>query len=321
MYYYFSHNDGYNPTNSSTRTYFLLNSSTGGWHTFDGNITSDFEDRFGPVDPTTRLYDCQWYVNSPSSESIVSTIVIDEVSIHNSTADEFLPNNDFEDGTGDYWGSSRSGPAYINPSADRTAGDLSTNITVAAVGDNTNSYSYLDQYSNYPSGWFVQEPGTAIIEFDWKYNDTHNGGAQQYSYFYIYLENTTGYHEVRWYLGRDLDQNNLANTTTRTYLNATGFGARDSWQHQYIDLYEIFTELKLVNITMDDLTFYSTVGNHANSSVTLLVDDFNNDGNSSHIYIYPENLGYGSSFIACPAQSSSSGGSPTCLTVTGIFLK
>jgi len=274
LYYYLSHNNGYNPTNDSQRTYFLLNSSTGGWHSFSRNITSDYEDRFGPINSNTRLYDCQWYLNNMAGETTASSFVIDETSIHNSTAKEFLLNNDFEDGTGNPWGTYAQGPASIEPSQDASVGTRSTNITVASAGEGTSSYFNLEKNYHSPDGWFVQGPETATIEFDWKYEDTDNGGTEQYSYFWIRLYNTTNDIRLYWYLGRDLDQNNPTNSSNYFYFNATGFGARGSWQHQYIDLYELFIELKFNNITINELTFRTNVGTHANSSVTLLLDEF-----------------------------------------------
>ena len=48
----------------------------------------------------------------------------------------------------------------------------------------------------------------------------------------------------------------------------------------------------LNDLMVDDLDVKMKFNVPDYENVTLLLDDFNNDGNSSHIYIYPENLGY-----------------------------
>ncbi|MHA1929825.1 MAG: Ig-like domain-containing protein [Candidatus Thorarchaeota archaeon] len=272
--YYLSHQNTYNPSNDSNYGYFLLNSTVGSWHHLDRNLTSDYEECFGAIPVNMRVYETQWYVSSDTHETTPSTFVIDDVSLRNSTSYEFISNNDFESGDGSGWGHSRSSPARFASSQDCVEGTKSVNITVQSTAESSYCGASLSVWDSYPDGWFVQGPGTLAIEFDWKYNDVANGGDQQTSYFYVYLDNSTTWHEIRWYLGRDLDQNSLTNSTYYTYMNATGFGSRDSWQHFSVDLYDVFQERNLSNITVDGLSFSTQVGSSANSSVILLLDDF-----------------------------------------------
>ena len=48
----------------------------------------------------------------------------------------------------------------------------------------------------------------------------------------------------------------------------------------------------LNDLLVDDLDVKMKFNTPDYENVTLLMDDFNNDGNSSHIYIYPENIAY-----------------------------
>ena len=132
----------------------------------------------------------------------------------------------------------------------------------------------MAKYFSYPQGLYAAQPGSGIMEFDWKYYDTHNGGTDQQAYLYFYAENQSFYCVVSVYLGRDLNINLQTNDTYDIYVNATGFGHRGSWQHEVLDLGSLLQQVNIRNVDIDQITFWVNVGNQANSSVTLLVDNF-----------------------------------------------
>jgi hypothetical protein len=262
-------------SNNSYSTYIGLNATLGSWQHLQRNVTADYELRFGAAQSSFFVSCVYWTFYSARPGTGPCESVIDEASLFNRTAYEFLQNGDFEDGDGSKWSSSGlNWPGYVYTTAVCTEGSQAANMTVRNQGPNGYGYAYLAQWFSYPQGLYAAQPGTGVLEFDWKYSDTHNGGSSQVAYFTMYLENTTFYCNVNIYLGRDMDYFPYTNTTNYICLRANGFGNRTAWQHQVTDLGALLEEKGISNIDIENLMFWTLTSTTANSSVTLLIDRF-----------------------------------------------
>ncbi|MGY5877366.1 MAG: hypothetical protein RTU30_16560, partial [Candidatus Thorarchaeota archaeon] len=271
--YYLSHQNGFLPLNSSNQAYFMMNSTTDAWHFFDRNVTADYVDAFGSPPPGQYVTYMQFHLNNPRDAIVVSEAIIDDVSLLDNTSTERITNGGFEDTNGQDWWSQVQSPSSILPSSDSTEGLQSCNLTIAAVGIDSTGDAGLGNWFGTPQGFYAEEPGTMILEFDWKYYDTWNGG-DQWSYVYLYVQNTTDSHVIVFILGADMDSPFVSNYSYATYVLADNFGNRGTWQHFYLDVYDILNELKFTDMTIGEVTFQVQVGSYANSTCTLLVDNY-----------------------------------------------
>ncbi|MHA1929826.1 MAG: Ig-like domain-containing protein [Candidatus Thorarchaeota archaeon] len=278
MNYYVSYNQFFNPSNSSNTANFLMNNTMGDWHNFNHNITADYEEAFAPVTPTTRFYRMDYHATSIVSPTGMTELLVDDISLTNYTSYEFLSQNgNFEAGDESYWSyTGRDSPGYIYSSTDSTDGQFSLNLTTQSVHDGSYGYAYVSRYFSYPQGYYAGSNSHLQIEFDWKYSDVSGGGTDQEAYFQIYQYNDTSgsWRWLRWHLGRDKDSNPQSNSTNNIYFNASQFGSRDVWEHFSLDLCEVYDNLDLQNIAMTHFNIYVELGDSANSSITLLIDDF-----------------------------------------------
>ncbi|MFW9767542.1 MAG: Ig-like domain-containing protein [Candidatus Thorarchaeota archaeon] len=275
MNYFLSHSPAYNPGNGSNTAYFLLNSSMYNWHSFSRNITADYESVFGTPPPGQYLSYMQFQLYSPQDPPTYSEVFIDEVSIIDDTSTEELLNGDFEMGDSSYWGSYSDSPSYILPSIDSTDGLRSINVTTKAISQDSSSYSGFGNWWGYPEGLYAESPGSMVIEFDWKYYDSWNGGSQ-FTDMYVYVQNATDSHSIVFIIGSDMDMFGLmfSNYTWATYIAVDNFGSRGTWEHFSVDMYEIMEALNFTGMTISEVSFEVNLGYRANSSISLLVDDF-----------------------------------------------
>ncbi|MEE9572527.1 MAG: hypothetical protein V3W20_05745, partial [Candidatus Neomarinimicrobiota bacterium] len=287
LYYYFSRSSAL-PSNSTNVCYYDVREPVGSWVNLQRNLTRDFEAGFPSVPITSSFYATAIYFRAYSIINPTGHIemLIDDVSIKNSTAFDFLHvNGDFEDGNGNQWQSFRRGPSSVKLSDDDyTEGSSSLNITASAFYEGGSSYGYCEQdiVSNWgvaPDAFYPTESGAVTMDFDWKYSDTLNGGSNQEAFLYLYLENNTFSAYLYFMLGDDSDIIPFSNTTQPTYLyryyKAPGFGNRDTWEHFSLDFYDIYQDENLQNIIPTYLGWQINAGNNANSTVQLLVDDLN----------------------------------------------
>jgi hypothetical protein len=284
--YYFT-SSGPIPGNSSYWAYFDVREPIGSWVNLQRNLTLDFESAFPSVLITSSFYVSFLSFQSVSPGNPIGPleVLIDDFMISNSTAFNYLwQNGDFEAGDGSFWSSFKEGPssAYLS-NDDFTQGSSSLNLTSIALYDDSDSYvgcfSDLTVASGiHPDTYYPTEPGALTIDFDWKYNDILNGGNNQFAYYYMQLENDT--HDVYLYflLGAYNDKIPYSNYTQPTYIeryyDVPGFGNRNTWEHFSLDLFDLYQSEKWQNINPDSSGWATTAGDEANSTVTLLVDDY-----------------------------------------------
>jgi len=274
LFYLLLYRAGLTNINDSYGVYYKLNQTIGSWQFMERNMTSDFEAAGWGAVGDAYVYRVYWHVFSPDYATGLTEMTIDDCNIANQTNYEFIQNGDFETGSGLGWNQEAQMPAHIGPSSDSTQGAASLNLTASSASLHSTSYVYSALYRGYPAGWFASDPRTGRVEFDWKYSDVYNGGDQQYAYFEVYFQNESQYVYLRWYLGSNMDINYQTNSSYYLNWNATGFGSRGTWQHFSVDLYEVFREVYLTDGTIYGVQFYVVCGPIANSSVTLLIDDF-----------------------------------------------
>jgi hypothetical protein len=282
LYYYlsFSQSDSPNPGWNSTNTKYLsLNQSLSTWINITRNVSADFENTFGAITPGLYLRDWYLYLSSPINASSPVKVIFDDVSVQNQTNYEFITNGDFELGNSGAWNEYSESPGTVSlTSEDKTEGNFAVNMTVTAVSAQSNGYSGLSgPWLSYPQGYYANEQNSLVLEFDWQYSDTFNGGNNQQSQIYVYFRNDTHWYYFYWYLGQTNDVNTNINSTGGTnqyyYFNATGFGNRNSWEHFRVDFSSLLSSLNASDLVMSYYEIYTNLGEEANSSVTLLVDN------------------------------------------------
>jgi len=270
FFYYLSTASTY--TTASIYARISVNDTIGQWNSFNRNITEDFIDEFGGGALTSTYYiDYLWfYVTSPAEATGMAAAVIDDVILYNTTYTDWIENGDFESGAGSPWTYYYTSLGYVQQSTDSIMGSYSTKVTVPSV---TGGSGWARCYMNFGSTntYHAVSPGMTVIEIDWNYNDTFGIGASQYAYMRITYENGSVY-QVHYYFGRGGDTI-PSNNTPNYYAKIPGFGARESWQHSQIDLYDAASQLGLFNLSITGISFYSYAGS-VTGSAELLIDDF-----------------------------------------------
>ncbi|MHA2312252.1 MAG: Ig-like domain-containing protein [Candidatus Thorarchaeota archaeon] len=272
--YLLSHENGFSYSNSTFQANIKLNSSTSTWINLARNITSDYEAVFGVIDSSLRISTMGLTVWSPASMQTPSDFIFDDLTLQNATGYDFIPDGDFESGQPSGFQDYRCNPSSALLSPDKTEGLRSLNLTAKALVALDGSELTIRNTFGYPAGYFVTGQGTGLVEFDWKYSDAPVADSSQSAYFYIHARNTTHLYDFYWYLGRYLDDASFTNTSNAFYFTASGFGNRDVWQLQSINLDDVFTELDITNVTIQYLDFFIGTGDNPGSFVTLLLDDF-----------------------------------------------
>jgi hypothetical protein len=204
----------------------------------------------------------------------MAELLVDDISITNSTADEFVENGDFEGSAA--WNYPNQNAGFITTTdVYSTDGIKSANLTAANTMGATYSYASIEDWYNYPRGFYPSNPGECVVEFDWMYTDTTNGGSSQQSSFYIYFDNESGSgYSIAYRLGRGDDFFSGTNSTNNLYIQAPDFGTRGVWNHLAIDLYDIANAANLTDGIFYDFYFDTQTGSESNSTVTLFVDDY-----------------------------------------------
>ena len=151
VYYYLSYRAIYLPGNDSDSVYFGLNTTMGSWQNLHRNVTYDYQSRFGVPQSDYFVFYLEWCVNSPNGGTEPTEAIIDDVSLQNRTADEFLLNGGFEDGDGSYWrGSGLYWPGYVYTTSCCTMGSRAANVTAKALGPNGQGYASISRYFSLP---------------------------------------------------------------------------------------------------------------------------------------------------------------------------
>jgi hypothetical protein len=272
--YLLSHENGFSYNNYTFQANIKLNSSTTSWINLARNITSDYEAVFGVIDSSLRISTIGLTVWSPEGMDTPSDFIIDDLTLQNATGYDFITDGDFESGQPSGFQDYRCNPSSALLSFDKTEGLRSLNLTAKALVALDGSELTLRNTFGYPAGYFVTGQGSGLVEFDWKYNDAPASDSSQLAYFYLHARNTTHLYDFYWYLGRYLDDASFTNTSNAFYFTASGFGNRDVWQLQSINLDDVFTELDITNVTIQYLDFFIGTGDNAGSFVSLLLDDF-----------------------------------------------
>lgn len=282
IYYYFSRFSPISP--NSTYGYYDMRGSLSSWFHFSRNVTEDYEEAIGPVTPDIEIRTVYFRSHSPYEATGFTELIIDDVSVTNNTAYEYFQNGDFESGDGSYWSNYDQGPASATiTQSDYTEGTSALDLQAAAYYDTGSSSVYCERtttvgWSYFPKSYQAIQPGDVMINFDWKYSDTFNGGSNQYAQFYIMGNNGSFSYYFYYYLGQETDTVTSSNYTASTYeyryYAADGFGTRDTWQRFSLDLYELSVLEDMLEMPITTVGFRVNAGNEENSTTQLLIDDF-----------------------------------------------
>ncbi|MFW9922321.1 MAG: hypothetical protein ACFFDW_03425 [Candidatus Thorarchaeota archaeon] len=282
IYYYFSRNSGLY-ANSTNYGYIDMRQGLSSWLHFSRNITADYEEIFTPINPSIELRTIYFGCYSPNLATAFTELLLDDVSITDKDSTEYLTNGDFESGTGSNWQNFATGPssAFLS-SNDIMEGKRALNLTAETYYQGGSANVYCEkplyvEYNNYPKSFYATQPGDLTFDLDWKYSDTLNGGSSQYSYMYIYGQNSTFSYYLYFYFGTYNDVLPGSNSSGPNYLQnyyaVDGFGMRNIWHHFSIDFYEFFSPLGLLDTALSYVGFQIYAGQNQNSTVQLLLDN------------------------------------------------
>lgn len=285
LYYYFSQQNA-PPSHTSTQGHFDVRQPVGSWYHLQRNLTLDFETAFPsvPIIPSIYFNYMQFRVTSIVNPAGPNEMLFDDFSMTNGTGYNIMAQNgDFEDGNGFRWDSFRRGPAFFEiTNKDFTQGSHSLNITASAYYENGFCSMYCQgdiavEYDYYPNSFYPTAPGQVVVDYDWKYSETENGGYNQDAYQYFYLQNESFMAYIYFYLGEDTNTIPSSNYTYPTYMfryySVPGFGSRDTWEHFHLDLYDFYQIENLGDLIPTSIGFGGNAGQYKNSSVSLLIDD------------------------------------------------
>jgi len=282
IYYYFSRFNSISA--NSTNGYYDLRGGLSSWMHFSRNVTEDYEEAIGPITPNIEIRNMYFRTYSPAEATGFAELILDDVSVTNTTAYEFIQNGDFETGDGSYWSNYKTGPASATISqADFTEGTSALDLRATSYYDTGSSDIYCEKsltvgWNQYPKAYQALEPGDVTINFDWKYSDTFNGGPNQDAYFYIYHQNGSYSAFFYYYLGQETDTVTASNYSYSTYkysyFSADGFGVKDTWQRFSLDVYELTVLEDAVGMPITNMGFRVNAGYEENSTAQLLIDNF-----------------------------------------------
>ncbi|NHJ33736.1 MAG: hypothetical protein FK732_12820, partial [Asgard group archaeon] len=270
------------PNNTLNRyAYFDLNTTLSTWTHLQRNVTEDFYQVFGSVNPNVYFSYVYFYARSPTEPTGYSEFLIDEVSLTNNTAyDYFSINGNFDLGTGSAWSESNANPSYIYATDDHISGSKAVNMTATTGIDggysSINLYRYFTDWDYPPGGFFATDTGTVVIDFDWKFTDST--GTEEYAYLYFYGYNETLQYQLNIWLSHSLDILPISNYSTSGYkeihIEASNFGNRGIWNHYSVDVYTLMQSLGLTNVPIVQFRFQLNSGDSANLKTELLIDNF-----------------------------------------------
>ncbi|MCF2138304.1 MAG: Ig-like domain-containing protein [Candidatus Thorarchaeota archaeon] len=273
VYYVISYGT-FAPSNWSNSIYFMLNSTLNSWNHLTRNITQDLLSAIPSTatDLTRRVESVYVSLTSYTGNTERMSSIFDDFRILNGTGYNILANSGFENTNPTNWNANNYSPSHIGRSADCTDGKNALNITIASIGQGHTGYAYTQRafYNTYDQFLPTTEQSVKIA-FDWKYSDVYNGGGQ-YAFAGLRLVNDTGSFYLYYLLGADRDTYAYSNSTTELYFEAQSFGTRDQWNHFSRDISADLASIGWKNVSLYRVQFYTYLGNHANSSVQLLVD-------------------------------------------------
>lgn len=274
LYYYFSFQDSWNPSNSSGGGNYMISDELEAWHSFSRNITSDFDSilQAPPVSPTWRISSMYFYAYAPWGPWRTE-LVIDTFVLQNRTSYLYGVNGNFESEGGEGWDTSSSDGASIQLSGQHTEGSKSVNMSCPSGRESVSCYASMYLYLPSFQGYYATAPRELVVSFDYMYSDTSDRGGS-FAYLYIRLSNQSNNWYACWFLGEDSDHNTYSNNTNQRSFNATGFGQRNTWRHVEIDLYQVEQEWGMSNVSAGEFSFWIQRGSLSGASVQLLVDDF-----------------------------------------------
>ncbi len=263
-------------SNYTNSIYIQLNSTEKQWHTLVRNITADLMDyNPGFVDSTRGVNTLYFTTSVEFGVYEVTSLVVDDVSLVDKTAKEWVTDGGFETNPALSWYLNRYTPAWFSKATDATDGEYSLNITITGT-EQSNGYasiydSFADRYATHTT---ITDKMFQWIEFDWKYFGTYNGGDQN-AYVRFTLTNYTHSYDIYYSLGADgMGSPWSSNTSTHYYFLADGFGSGDTWQHFKINTKDLVAIIGGGTFDLNYLRFYVTSGNRDNSTVTLLIDNW-----------------------------------------------
>ena len=262
-------------SNSSTYGYIYMNDTIGSWHSFNRNITADYQEVFGSEDMSDTHYvnDFNFHAVTPTDAAGIIEAVVDDVSLYNATYSSWMINGNFELGTGSAWNYYNSNMGHLSQSTDSVDGVYSFNASITATVTG-GAWVRVNKYYQGFNTFFALGHGMNTISWDWKYSDTIGAGISQYSYLRFVFYNGTNYY-LELYMGRGEDYM-TGNTTTTARIAIPGFGTRDSWVHSEMDLYDIMQEVGFYDLRLSSIRFETNMYTSLpDANIQLLVDNFN----------------------------------------------
>ncbi len=281
IYYELSYSDEIPPSyNSSSATYFNLNSSINVWNNLNRNVTYDFESRWGD---TTGYYIAylRIEIHSPDNPTGMFEMLTDSFYLTNSTGYHCEENGGYESNDSG-WSYSRRSPAIVGPTSDCIEGNKALNISVANVnpeGSRDSRVSLSLSYNNPYYGYFPTSPGQVQIQFDWKGHDKDGGyGHKQYAEIVFYIQGPEvqqyGYHYFHYILMESYNSFSFSNTTYDTYYMASNFYNHDDWGNETIDLFTFVNDHDYENLYLRSININVYMGEEISSEIQLLIDNF-----------------------------------------------
>lgn len=266
----------YIPSNYTSGVYYLMNQTSYSWVNLVRNVTADYIAYYGAPESNRYLYDLYFYAISPSFSTKVTSFVVDDISLTNRTAFEFIPNSGFESGDGSYWFFYLTSPGYIQQTTDCVEGSYALNLSVSSIRQN--AYGVAQFYRNYyyPHGLYPTEPGELFISFDWKYSDSEVADYDQFARLTLLFQNGTSTYNLYYYLGSYEDYFSFSNSTYSKYFHSPSYGLRDVWVHEAFDVSVLAASAGFAkDVGLYHMEFQINIGYMSTSYVELLIDDFN----------------------------------------------
>lgn len=263
-------------TNNSVSVYYFLNSSIGSWHHLVRDIDQDFNTAFGS---SSGYYITELVVMlvSPSTSLEICEVFLDDFFLNSSTDENYIGNSYFET-PNSWWSDSRSSSGEIKTTDFCTEGTRALNLSLTNEFSvpTPDSYSYFGVYYGYPTGRIIRKPADLVIDFDWFYTQTSGNSVSQRAYIYITIQNPSlGNRNIQYYLGTGDTNSFNSNSSYYTFYYLNNFGIENQWVHESIDLWDLVEHLNQDFFVVQNIDFYIYLGDQVNSSLELLVDDFN----------------------------------------------
>ncbi len=265
------------PTSLSNNSYTIVydvNQSSSNWIHLQRNITADIENAFNTSNFMMRyLYFQVFCISNPTGPI---TALVDNFTIVNETGYNYIQNYNFES-SGRWYETSDTGQVDFGKDTNAVEGKYSFRME-CLKSENKFSELYLREYFSAQNTYYPNAFGDLILEFDWWYNATPNGGSDQYSIVYLTFRNSSYRIYLTYYLGVEenfiIENNETYSGSLYLYINKTINNQRTTWHHTILDLYDIFSEYNNISgLYLSEIRFYTRSSTYKNSTTTFMLDN------------------------------------------------